>query len=182
MSLNPRGNFRGRGRGAVTSPARQQMPMVPISLAKQGKPPEERLYSRFKELEPDAVRVTRYKSGSILEEVLLQKPDKSGTQWYSTVHAEEMLSSRKAEIAKERARMRAPTRLGKYLDDKEYQALPDSEKRILLMTQKEYNSFRASKGAQGTFQVPDAANAASDAANAAPPGTTAAVPGGITSP
>jgi hypothetical protein len=142
--------------------------MVPISFAKQAKPPEERLYSRFKELEPDAVRVTRYKGGSILEEIMLQKPDKTGTHWITSVQAEELLSSRMAEIALERARMRGPNRLKKEIpSDAIYQTLSDNEKKILLMSQKEYNSFRASKGEQGT-QVPIGTQVPAGAAGAAP--------------
>jgi hypothetical protein len=156
----PSGQSRGRGGGRNALPARPQMPTVPISLAKQAKFTEEKLYSRFRDLEPDAVRVTRFKGGSILEEVLL----KDQTQWITSVQAEGLLTSRKAELAMERARMRAPARIGIYIpDDLAFQALPDDKKKQVLMSQKEWNSFRGSQGEQGGKAPQAAAQAATQA-------------------
>jgi len=164
MSTNPR-SFGGRGVGRNTNPARQQMPTVPISLAKQVKSHEERLYSRFKDLDPEAVRVTRFRSGSLLEEILLKDPNNLGmTHWITSVDAETQLNLFRANAALERAKLRAPVRLGiSILDDQTYQALPDTSKRLLLMSQKEYNSFRASQGAQERQTFPKPAQAGSGA-------------------
>lgn len=156
MNPNPR-RIGGRGGGSFAPPARQPMPTVPISLAKQAKSSEERLYSRFRELQPIAVRVTRYQNGSIVEEVLLNKPDKSGdAQWITTVQAETILRLQQAASALTRARLRAPVRLGRELpSDQSIQDLPDLEQRILFMSQKEWNnhSFRV-QGLQTGVQKP----------------------------
>jgi hypothetical protein len=155
MNPNPR-SFGGRGGGRNATSGRQQMPTVPISLAKQEKSHEERLYSRFKDLDPEAVRVTRYRSGTLLEEIFLKKPKFGPERWYSSIEAEGFLNLHLAETALERARLRAPVRLGIQVpDDRTYQLLTDNQKRLLFMTQKEFNSFRASQGTQGQKPFPE---------------------------
>jgi hypothetical protein len=142
MNPAPRQFVGGRGLGRNTNQARQPMPTVPISLAKQDKSLEERLYSRFRELKPEAVRVTRFKNGSILEEVLLENNPK----WFTAVEMEPVLSFQIANSAIERAKARALVRLGRVVPtDQAYQSLTEHERKILLMSQKEWNSFRASQ-------------------------------------
>jgi len=173
MSSNPQSG--GRSRGGITPAARQQTPMVPISLAKQEKSQEVRLYNRFKELDPEAVRVTLFRGGSRLEEIFLLDPITGQSQWIDAVKAEGLLATRQADNALKRAIMRAPVRLGEIiLTDQAFQALPEEKKRILLMTQKEYNLFRDLQKEGKGQQAPAAAGSQTPTAIAAGPQNPAA--------
>jgi hypothetical protein len=121
--------------------------MVPVSFAKQTKSQEERLYSRFRELNPDAVRVTRYRNGTIMEEVLLLQGDHP--QWITAVVAEGLLSQHNRQKSIERNIARALLRLGRVINEEEYQALPENELNLLQMSQKEFNSFGTFKKVKG---------------------------------
>lgn len=152
--MNPSASRIAGGRTRVgNTPTRAGLPgpMVPVSFAKQTKSLEERLYSRFRELDPDAVRVTRHRNGTVEEEVLLGP---SNGQWISAVQAEKLLSQHKEQKSLERAIMRSPIRLGKSITKENYQTLSDADKDILRMSQRDYNSFRALQGAiEGTAQT-----------------------------
>lgn len=142
MNPAPR-QSRGPARGKPPPGPGNIGPLVPVSFAKQTKSLEERLYARFKELDPEAVRVTRYRGASIQEEILLKNANDGIPTWYSNVEAEKLLSEARAKSALMRAIMRAPARLKKTLSSvAEFNALTDEERRWLLMTQKEWNSFR----------------------------------------
>lgn len=157
MNQPPGKQVRGDFRRGVSTPTRQsnrqssQGPMVPVSFAKQSKSREERLYSRFSELNPDAVRVTRYPNGTVEEEVKIFSVDK--VQWITAVAAEELLRKKQASKALERNIMRAPVRLGRVLNFESYQKLSDEDRAILEMTQTAYNSFRAYQKAQGWVET-----------------------------
>jgi hypothetical protein len=140
----------GGGRAQVRAPiaTRNQVPMVPVSMAKQSKSLEERLYVRFKELDPDAVRVTRFRNGTVIEEVFLNDSNGVG-HWVSSVKAEEALSYKRHLDQIFRAVLRAKVRLGRVITEDEFHKLSKEDKRILLMSQKEYNSFRALQGGKG---------------------------------
>jgi hypothetical protein len=94
--------------------------------------------------------VTRFENGTILEEVSLGDSGSTGQlHWESSVDMEKKLSKHKAKEAMKRARMRCPVRLGIDIPTEEgYMNLSENEKDILLMSQREYNLFRASQGAQ----------------------------------
>jgi hypothetical protein len=127
-----------------------QGPMVPVSFAKQEKSQDLRLYSRFQELNPVAVRVTRYAGGSTVEEIL-HDPDGSGQRWIDSVMAEKILYQIKAKARLLTLLARAPLRLKKKLGSaEEFEALPQEEKNILSMSQKDWNLFRdPDKGISG---------------------------------
>jgi hypothetical protein len=149
MNTAPR-QTRGQLRGIIPSGrVNTQGPMVPVSFAKQTKSLEERLYSRFQELNPDAVRVTRYRGGTLQEELLLDAANDGNITWISSVTAEKLLYEAKLASAIKRAIMRAPVRLNIVLSDQDYQKLSDVDKEKLHMSQKDWNSFRGLQGGDG---------------------------------
>jgi hypothetical protein len=153
--------------GAGRNRSRPQIPMVPISFAKQAKPREEALEARFRDLSPDAVRITRHKDGTIEEEVLFNGA------WLTAVQAGVHLASKKAEIAFQRTLNRAPARIGKILHDKtDYDNLSPAEQHLLHLTQREY-SFRES----AAQKIAGADNVSPVTAQAAAQGTVKTVPG-----
>jgi hypothetical protein len=137
MNNPTRGRGRGRGFGAnATQSASRGPTMVPISLAKQEKPLHEKLRSRFRDLSPDAVRVTQFKSGTVLEEILLNQ------RWITAVEAEPLLAQFQARQRVRIAVNRSLVRLGRPITEDQFEDLPQKERDILMMSQKEFNSFR----------------------------------------
>jgi hypothetical protein len=156
----------GRNTQARTNP---QGTLVPVSFAKQTKSQEERLYSRFRELDPEAVRVTRYRNGSIEEEVCIKTS--GAIKWITTMAAEIELSQLKEKKIIQIAIMRAPVRLGKVLaSEEEYHAIPSREQDILRMSQRIYNSFRASQEAIRQAQARPGREEGNSLPKAGPPG------------
>jgi len=188
---NPQRIPRMQARRPLNAPPQaNQVPMVPVSFAKQTKSLEERLYLRFRDLNPDAVRVTRFKSGTIKEEILfecliidktqiidgmntikLDKPVVTQDGWITSEIAESILAIQNRKITVRRDLMRAPARLGLTLvTESELQALSELDKLKLRMSQKEYNSFRA-KEEEASQQAADsnATRADGKQAGSAPP-------------
>lgn len=151
----PSGGLRGKPSRARPSTSGT---LVPVSFAKQEKSLEQKLFVRFKDLNPEAVRVTRYRNGSIQEEILLDDPANPGqVKWIDCFTGEALLNARQKEQLLQRAIMRAPVRLSRVISQAEYQTLSDNDKSILLMSQKEYNLlfFRSSKGGTSGDQAPE---------------------------
>jgi hypothetical protein len=95
--------------------------------------------------------VTRYRNGSIDEEILLAR--ESQPQWIKAVAAEELLSQLRENKSLQIAIMRAPVRLGRLITEEEYHGLATRDKDILQMSQRIYNSFRAFQEVAGKVKT-----------------------------
>jgi len=137
-------NRRGRGRGGAVNP--QPASTRPITVTKD---PTMGLMSRYRDMDPVAVRRTVLASGSVIEEVqirssspYLQEVKEGPDIWLSVQDAEPVLA--RAKRAKENQVLlgRRVNRLGEEYKDTPLSQLSEDNMRILRMTQKVYNTFR----------------------------------------
>lgn len=152
-----RGNNRGRGgqatRGGQGPPIAAQL----RQLERLQEPEEMALFRRLRDLQPMQVRSVYGPSGLLDREVQLPastmiragKPAEAPV-WVSVLVAETLLNGLKAVEERERALARRETRLPEARRRASWGSLTPEERKILFLSQKEYNSFRAQSGTQAS--------------------------------
>lgn len=162
-----RGAGRGGGRGASGGGGAPPLAAQMRQLNRLSEPDEMALFRRYRDLEPLQVRSTYGPSGLLDRQIMIppqtfiraganQIPQESA--WISVLDADNIRSQIELGRERERALARMPQRLpGRRAS---WGQLTPEEKRILLLSQKEYNSFRAQR--EGRTQ---AQNAPANSAN-----------------
>lgn len=171
--LPPRGRGRG-GRGGAQAPRQQAQPAPLAAQMRQvlrlEEPKEMAILRRFRDLGASKVKSVYGQTGLLEQELFVPAelarslgysdvPDRG--EYISLADAEEELSVRAQRAERERALARREVRLPEARRRVSWGSLTPEERRVLLLSQKEYNSFRASQGGAG-------------AASAAQPETTSA--------
>jgi len=130
---------------------------------------------RYKDLGASQVRST-YGVGGLLDRQI-QVPNALGEMgWVSVAQADNALQLKKLQLERERALARQEVRLPADRRRRSWSQLTPEDKRLLLLSQKEWNSFRArSTAGAGTA----AQQAPQGAQTAPPPGTPPAASGGV---
>lgn len=183
------GGGRGRGGpsgargGAQGAPLAAQMRQV----LRLEEPKEMAVLRRFKDLGAVQVRSVYGQTGLLSQEICTMGPE--GPEWCTLLEAEQREAERAASVARERALARRETRLPETRRRVSWGSLTPEEKRVLLFSQKEYDSFRASsRGTQAPQAGPAPAQQAGGGSSATPTsprgagGAAPAAPAGATSP
>jgi len=114
---------------------------------------------RYKDLGVTQVRSTYGVGGLLDRQVQMPSPD-GGLVWMSVAQADNALQAKNLQMERERALARQEVRLPADRRRRSWSQLASDDKRILLLSQKEWNSFRSrSLGgapAQQTAQKPSA--------------------------
>lgn len=173
----PRGRGSGRARGAGRGGAQRgsggggapPLAAQMRQLNRLGEPDEMALFRRYRDLEILQIRSTYGPSG-LLERQALVPPAtlvRGGQQaeepaWLSILQLDTLRSRLELDRERERALARRAARLPQPRQAASWSELTPEERRVLLLSQKEYNSFRASeappranagKAPEGTAQV-----------------------------
>jgi len=162
---NARG--RGRGRGGGVAP-RAQPKAAPLAaqmrpVRRLEEPKEMAVLRRFKDLGAVQVRSVYGQSGLLKQEVFVPASvvTEAGYEnvapegdYIDLLEAEQALARHKARVERERALARRETRLPEARRRASWGSLSPEEKRVLTLSQKEYNSFRASQGGQPGATAP----------------------------
>jgi hypothetical protein len=155
----PAGRGRGQNRGGGNNATRggNNAPLAAQlrQLDRLQEPEEMSVFRRFRDLDVIQVQST-YGSMGLLDRKVLLSPgtlQKGGRtvdepQWLSVLDADNLLAHIRAQAERERALSRRETRLPEARRRASWGSLTPEEKRILLLSQKEYNSFRAQQGTQ----------------------------------
>jgi len=166
------GRARGRGRGGGGSFPRGGAQAPPLAaqlrqLDRLQEPEELAVLRRYKDLGASQIRSTYGLSGLLDREVLvsgsaLQRIDgaaHSAVSWISLLEADNNLQRLRVQEERERALSRRESRLPSARHRAGWADLSPEERRILLLSQKEYNSFRARSltGARPAQRAPNQA-------------------------
>lgn len=165
-----RGSTRGRGRGNSGRGGAQRAPRgnpnqgVPIAaqlrqLDRLQEPDEMSVIRRYAPLGAEQVRSTYGRSGLLAREVLLPASslaligrEVAEATFVSVLEADNALRAFNAQEERARALARRAARLpGR--EDVGWEDLSPEERRILLLSQKDWQSFRAPRGGQGPPQA-----------------------------
>jgi hypothetical protein len=143
---------RGRGRGGGPAPRAGRSGGGAPPLAAQLKqldrlqePEEMTLLRRYKDLGATQVRST-YGLGGLLDRQIQISQD-SVLTWVSVAQADNALQQKKLSAERERALARQEARLPAERRRRSWSQLAPEDRRVLLLSQKEWNSFRARTGA-----------------------------------
>jgi len=151
-----RGANRGRGGakaprgGANVAPLASQMKQV----LRLEEPKEMAILRRLKDLGASQVRSTYGLTGLLEQEVkvpsavALEEGYGAGVDFISMLDAENALAKLASRKERERALARREVRLPEHRRSMSWGQLSTEEKRVLTLSQKEYNLFRASLGGQ----------------------------------
>lgn len=149
-----RGRGANRGRGGNRPRGDQGVPLAAQlrQLDRLQEPEEMTIFRRHRDLELLQVRSVYTPGGLVSREALVpastlakagRAPD--GAVWLSMLDVENLVVSIKERQDRERALARRAERLGPQHAQDSWESLSDGQRRVLLMSQKEYNSFRASR-------------------------------------
>lgn len=158
MALNvPRGGNQtgGRGRGRGGGPAPRSGPRgggnaPPLAaqlrqLDRLQEPEEMAILRRYKDLGASQVRSTYGVGGLLDRQVQILREGTLG--WVSVAEADNALQQKKLLLERERALARQEARLPENRRRRSWSQLAPEDRRVLLLSQKEWNSFRARTGA-----------------------------------
>lgn len=164
MAYVPRGGNqtggRGRGRGGGPAPRRGGgsrgggAPPLAAQLRQLDRlqePEEMTVLRRYKDIGATQVR-SSYGVGGLLDR-MVQVPDQDGNlEWLSVARADNALQQKRLLQERERALARQEVRLPENRRRRSWGQLTPEDRRLLLLSQKEYNSFRARTGAGAPAQ------------------------------
>jgi hypothetical protein len=149
-----RGRGANRGRGGGRPRGDQGVPLAAQmrQLDRLQEPEEMAVFRRHKDLDLLQIRST-YTPGGLVEcqalvpASTLAKAGRAAeaAAWLSMLDVENLSVSIKTRMDRERAMARRGERLGAPFGQTAWVDLTDGQRRVLLMSQKEYNSFRASR-------------------------------------
>lgn len=177
-SAPPRGGASGRGRGAGRggggpSPRGQQQAAAPFAsqmrqMNRLQEPDEMAVLRRYRDLGATQIRSIYGTSGLLSREVRIEPGKIPGQEpgeprFVSVLSADNALAALEQQRDRERALNRREARLPEARRRASWGSLTPEERRILLLSQKEFNSFRASQsgGSQTASTGATAAKAAS---------------------
>jgi len=158
MAEAPRGRGSGRARGAGRGgPAQQGRNTQGIPLAAQMRqvtrlqePDEMAVIRRYKDVGASLVRSVYGPAGLLSREVQLPVAslmligiNADGPRYVSLLQADNSLNAKKARDERQRALARREVRLPEARKRASWGSLSSQERSLLLMSQKEFNSFRA---------------------------------------
>jgi len=132
-------------RSRDTAEARSSAPITVQRPPKVAKDPLRVLMVRYADLEPLAARRTLLLSGAVVEEVLTSfgREAKEPAVWLGVLELEPLLAAAAARTQEKMLLGRRLNRLGEAKASTPLSDLGEEDMRILRMSQKEYNSFRA---------------------------------------
>jgi len=139
---------RGRARGNQSSRGGSQGPPLAAQLRqldRLNEPEEVTLMRRYKDLGVLFVRSLYGPTGLVERQLQIQGEAGAKPAWISVKDAEMKLAERQASKDMSLALNRREARLGAAKADTPWAELSSEERRILFLSQKEYNSFRDSK-------------------------------------
>jgi len=183
-----RGASRGRGAGGNTGNQRGQAPLAAQlkQLERLQEPQEMAIIRRFKDLDVVQVRSVYGQAGLLNQEVMV--PSKTMARvgqhvdqhkWISVLDATNLQVRFKAEEEQSRGIARREARLPKERSTVPWPDLTPEERRLCLLSQKDWNSFRAQQ--QGT-KAESSASTAPTKAPAQGQGREQATPQGVGRP
>jgi hypothetical protein len=156
MTSVPRGGNqtggRGRGRGGGPAPRggpRGGVQAPPLAaqlrqLDRLQEPEEMAVLRRYKDLGASQVRSTYGVGGLLDREVCISQDGVLG--WVSVAQADNALQQKNLLLERERALARQEARLPENRRRRSWSQLAPEDRRVLLLSQKEWNSFRARAG------------------------------------
>jgi len=157
------GRARGRGRGGTAPRAGQGSQGTPLAaqlkqLDRLQEPEEMAVLRRFKDLGATQIQSTYGLTGLLDRKVQMpgssaclvikQVPDGPELVWVSLLQADAALSAKRSKDELERALARREVRLPEARRRVSWASLTPEEKRLCLLSQKEWNSFRAQRVGQ----------------------------------
>lgn len=169
MAFQPGGAPRGRGSGRARGSGRggtqrsaggggaPPLAAQMRQLNRLGEPDEMALFRRYRDLDIIQVRSV-YGPTGLLEREMLVPPSAllragqqvDGPSWMSVLSVDTLKSQIEMGRERERALARRAARLPKERHAASWDQLTPEERRVLLLSQKEFNSFRAQSAAQST--------------------------------
>jgi len=172
MAYVPRGGNqtggRGRGRGGGPAPRGKsnkggQAPPLATQLRQLDRlqePEEMTVLRRYKDIGACQVRSSYGVGGLLDRQVQIPDPTEGGLVWVSVAQADNALQQKKLLQERERALARQGDRLPEDRRRRSWSQLAPEDRRVLLLSQKEWNSFRARTGAGAPAQqAPEALQA-----------------------
>jgi hypothetical protein len=155
MAYVPRGGNqtggRGRGRGGGPAPRGKsnkggQAPPLATQLRQLDRlqePEEMAVLRRYKDIGACQVRSSYGVGGLLDRQVQIPDPTEGGLVWVSVAQADNALQQKKLLQERERALARQGDRLPEDRRRRSWSQLAPEDRRVLLLSQKEWNSFRA---------------------------------------